>query len=209
MFARAGWNWYKSQLTRRPLATKAITSAAIMSFSDILCQRYEITVRGDAVSGIRSAMPADVTSFAEQENCAKSPEHDWQRTFHVAMTGLVWTGPLGHSWYAVLEKVVGARRGLLGLAFRLILDAVVYSPVAVAGYFVLRSLLEGKGVLITQQKLEYMFSGAVLASWQFWPVANVFNFLFVPLPYRVLYNNTLSLLWNGYLSHLNSANQLL
>ena len=32
----------------------------------------------------------------------------------------------------------------------------------------------------------------------------MFNFTFVALPYRVLFNNCLSLGWNGYLSHMNS-----
>lgn len=44
-----------------------------------------------------------------------------------------------------------------------------------------------------------------MASWHFWPLANVFNFTFVALPYRVLFNNCLALGWNGYLSHINSA----
>jgi len=39
--------------------------------------------------------------------------------------------------------------------------------------------------------------------WRFWPLANIINFSMIPLEYRVLYVNCMSMLWNGYLSHAN------
>jgi protein Mpv17 len=65
--------------------------------------------------------------------------------------------------------------------------------------------LEGNSIGETQQRLQSKFTDALTASWQFWPIANVLNFAFVPVQFRVLYNNSLSLLWNGYLSHLNGT----
>ena len=86
----------------------------------------------------------------------------------------------------------------------MILDAAVFSPVAVAGYFTWRSALDGGDLEAIRQKLDSKVKGAIMASWQFWPIANVVNFGFVPVPFRVLYNNSLSVLWNGYLSHVNA-----
>jgi antibiotic biosynthesis monooxygenase (ABM) superfamily enzyme len=74
----------------------------------------------------------------------------------------------------------------------------------VAGYFTWRTLLEGSGVDGVVEKLRARWKGALVASWQFWPAVNVFNFAFVPYHFRVLYTNCLSLFWSGYLSHMNA-----
>ena len=84
------------------------------------------------------------------------------------------------------------------------MDAFIFSPVAVAGYFILRTILEGGGSNDIVAKLRDSYLNALLASFQFWPCANIINFSLVPVEYRVLYNNMLSLFWNGYLSHINS-----
>ena len=83
------------------------------------------------------------------------------------------------------------------------LDAFILSPVAVTGY-VWRTVLEGGGPNDIMSKLESKFIGTLLASLKFWPGVNIINFAFVPVEYRVLYNNMLSLFWSGYLSYINN-----
>jgi hypothetical protein len=170
--------------------------------------------------------------------------HDWdrKRSIHVAITGLTFSGPISHLWYGLLERLVTTRSGsIAGLVMKMTLDALLFSPVAVAGYFVWRTLLEGSGWEGTRRKLNTKWASAVLASWSFWPAANIMyvsrgavllrfdgfallgvaccvvgflyyllrcfmdrNFHWVPLQYRVLYNNCLSLFWTGYLSSVNN-----
>ena len=90
------------------------------------------------------------------------------------------------------------------MAWQLALDALLFSPVAIGGYFVWRTVLENSNVLDTiAWKLQFKWLPALQASWSFWPLANVVNFGLVPLPFRVLYNNSLSLFWNAYLTNLN------
>jgi protein Mpv17 len=43
----------------------------------------------------------------------------------------------------------------------------------------------------------------VLGAWKFWPAANIINFGMIPLEYRVLYSNVLSVFWTGYLTIVN------
>jgi protein Mpv17 len=205
--ARTWWAWYRTQLEMRPLLTKATTTSALMSLSDAVCQYYEISMveKGSDVI-LTPRMSSSVFYAATTDNHEHTPlAFDWQRTLNVGITGFVWTGPLSHSWYSVLESTVRARTRLGGIGVRLILDATIFSPIAVAGYFVFRSFLEGNSIGETQQRLQSKFTDALTASWQFWPIANVLNFAFVPAQFRVLYNNSLSLLWNGYLSHLNGT----
>ena len=205
---RAVWSWYKSCLLNHPLPTKALTSATIMTTSDALCQRYEIGVaekivreKGPKVN-LQNGCPTNV-------NCSSSSTssqhlfHDWQRSSHVAITGLTLSGPISHAWYNILERMVTIRHRYLGIAARMVLDAALFSPVAVACYFTWRSALEGKDVDGILDKLEAKWSKALMASLSYWPAANLVSFSFVPVQFRVLYNNILSLFFNGYLSHIN------
>ena len=207
--ASATWAWYKSMLASRPLLTKATTSAIIMSGSDILCQRVETTLHQSIMdkhgptTNLQGGCPANVTASPAQ-NPDTLFRFDWNRTSHVALTGFTWNGPIAHTWYQLLEMIVTTRHVIWGMTARLLLDAVVFSPVAVAGYFIWRSILEGQGKDAIVTKLKTKWIGAVHASWSFWPVANLVNFGLVPIQLRVLFNNALSLLWNGYLSHVNS-----
>lgn len=209
----AGWEWYKSMLTKQPLLTKATTSSAIMSIADIICQSLETHANKSLVEhkgprvNLQNGCPTNVECTSP--NPPELFQQDWVRTGQVAITGFVYTGPIAHKWYQILESVVTVRHRGVSLAVKLLLDAVVFSPLAVGGYFCVRTLLEeapSPEVFMERlsHKLSLKYWGAVEASWTFWPAANVINFSIVPIPFRVLYNNGLSIFWNTYLTHLNS-----
>ena len=77
------WNLYKSVLVTHPLVTKSLTSSCIMSASDVMCQ--EVVSRAKPVEERPSKL-------------------DMTRVLHVAITGSLWSGPITHYWYIVLEK---------------------------------------------------------------------------------------------------------
>ena len=180
--ASEAWTSYKLMLKQQPLLTKSVTSSVLTTFSDAICQQM---TKG-------AAKQQTLTTF------------DYKRSLHVAITGFIWSGPVSHNWYSILEKIVSIKNPMGGLIARIILDAIIFSPVAVCGYFTCRSLLEGSGVAGIRDKLSTRFVTAVTGSWKFWPPANVINFGLVPVEFRVLYNNVLSLFWTGYLTLLNA-----
>lgn len=212
-----GWRWYKKMLENNPLVTKAITAGILMGTSDVLSQSFEqatdVLKREQRMQGAHTS-PLVVSSPTEfiatfEEFVAR---YNWNRSMHVAITGLTFTGPLTHTWYNILEGIVARsipRIPILAvgvvpqLAYKMFLDAFLYSPVAIGGYFVWRTELEG-GSADIWEKLQVVYPQALVASWSFWPAANIINFTLIPLPFRVLYNNMLSLFWNAYLSTVNS-----
>ena len=178
------WSWYKTMLKQHPLMTKSTTSSAIMTVSDVICQQ--------------------ITKERPTRKNEKAPSMDYLRVLHVAITGFIWSGPVSHHWYAILEKIVKIEHPIGGLATRIFLDAMIFSPVAVSGYFSVRSILEGSNVKGIRHKLSTKFVPTVVGAWKFWPAANIVNFGMVPIQFRVLYNNVLSLFWTGYLTHVNA-----
>ena len=182
--AKDAWGWYKTMLRGYPLMTKSVTSSGIMAASDVICQK--LTMGGP---------PSEE---------GEKPKLDYPRMLQVAITGLTWSGPVSHTWYGLLEKIVKIQDPVVGLIARIILDALIFSPVTVAGYFTWRSFLEGSGLAGTKHKLKTRFVSTVIGAWRFWPAANVINFSMIPLEYRVLYSNVLSLFWTGYLTLVNA-----
>lgn len=219
MAANDAWTWYKSMLASQPLLTKSLTSGFLMSLSDVLCQEL-VTVRSSSVS---TTLPDKKKRGQDTESSSSSstmtPTNlDWHRTLQVAITGMIWSGPITHFWYGLLEKIYAFLAQLLdiqhpamGLCVKLLLDAALFSPTVVMGYFIVRSLLEGGGggdsdwVSRAKNKLQTKFKPTLVGAWKFWPAVNSVNFYFVPLQFRVLYMNILSLFWSGYLTYVNSS----
>lgn len=73
-----------------------------------------------------------------------------------------------------------------------------------SGYFTVRSILEGTGIKGATEKVRTRFLSTLFGAWKFWPMANAVNFWFVPMQFRVLYMNVLSLFWTGWLTYVNS-----
>jgi len=182
-----------------------------MTIADLTCQRLEKQHNTDLMakkgSGTNLQMGCPTYVQSTSPNPPQLFQQDWNRTLHVAITGMIFTGPIAHGWYQVLESIVTIKHKALGLVARMILDAFIFSPIAVGGYFTVRTVLEAKPDEIVDQlyeKLSRKYWDALEASWKFWPVANIVNFSLVSVPFRVLYNNLLSIFWNTYLTHLNS-----
>ena len=177
------WSWYKSMLTKRPLWTKASTSCVLMSISDVGCQAMEqrmnhelIATRGPDIN-LQCGCPTNVAAPLNDDSKKNQQDsllnYDWGRTAQVGITGFTFSGPMSHVWYGVLERLVTTRHYYGGLVLRMILDAFLFSPMAVAGYFSWRGILEGKSVAELQEKLATKWQQAVVASWSFWPAANI------------------------------------
>jgi len=154
---------------------------------------------------LQDGCPTFVTyKLPEEDANAKQLGFDFERSSHLAVVGLIYSGPISHFWYRVLESIVTLKHRWLNVVCKMFLDAVLFSPIAVGGYFSLRSALEGKDLDGILFKLQLKWMDAVTASWTFWPAANIINFSIVPVPFRVLYNNVLSFGWNAFMSNLNN-----
>jgi len=172
----------------RPLLTKSITSCATNAFSDVLCQKLIITAK------------------EEENDTSTSPlTIDKERLGQAAVTGLIWSGPITHYWYKILfgKLTISINDPIISLIVQILLDSIIFSPITVSGYFTLRSIMEGSGIEGIKDKLSTRLVKTVLGAWKFWPAANIINFGFIPLEFRVLYMNLLSIIWSFYLTNVN------
>ena len=116
-----------------------------------------------------------------------------------------FTSFLIHRYWLLFGKMTKSiQNPVAALVVQIVLDSIIFSPVTVSGYLTVRSLLEGTGFAGAKEKCTAKLLGAVMGAWKFWPAVNVINFSIVPMHFRVLYMNVMSVFWSGYLTHVNS-----
>lgn len=202
------WTIYRKSLVEHPLLTKAVTSSVLMTFSDAVVQHLESRCSFQE----KSASPAVklVNDNLTEKGRKRTFHHSFLRSRQSLLTGLIWSGPIAHYWYEFLEKLVNnpivpvPTIPVVRLATRIILDAILFSPFTLAGFFTISTLAIGGTWFDIRYKLEVKWYRALVAAWSFWPIVNVVNFSLVPLMFRVLFANFMSLLWTGYLSYENN-----
>lgn len=81
------------------------------------------------------------------------------------------------------------------------------SPIFIAHYFYTAFFLAGKSVHETNDILKQKFPTIYLADWLIWPPTQLINFFFVPLKYRVLYINLITMFYNVFLCYVKNKHE--
>ncbi|CAE8599075.1 unnamed protein product [Polarella glacialis] len=166
---------YDRALNRRPLLVKMATSGAIVSGSDITVQAFA----GGKYDPVRSGIVG------------------------IGYGGL-FLAPVMHcltlTWARLLPST-----SILSVGFKAIVDCTTSFPLNL-------SAMIGFQVLARKQELSYDVIASdvpraiseklwpsLLAGWMVWLPVIVVNYKFVPLPYRVLFPNCVSFVWNIFM----------
>ncbi|KAH7644862.1 mpv17-like protein [Dermatophagoides farinae] len=173
---------------RNLLLTNALISASMGAFGDSIQQNFDIL--------INSVHKKDENRGCESKKLAYSTT----RTIHMTIAGLS-TGVLTHYWYLLLERVYGKvnRRRPATLIKLVLLDQILFSPVNLFVYFGTLSLCERSGwKQFRQELLEKGMENIYVVEWLIWPPAQLINFALLPLRYRILFDNIVSLGFDIY-----------
>lgn len=125
---------------------------------------------------------------------------DKRRSRDVGITGLLF-GPFCHYWYILLDRWFPGQSARVVMK-KLIVDQLICSPIVITSFLFVTSYLEGRRG--KELKAEIMGKGKTLyvAEWVVWPPAQIINFSFVPLRFRVLFDNTVSFGFDWYFSYI-------
>lgn len=91
---------------------------------------------------------------------------------------------------------------------KLLTDQLMVSPICISQFFYSASLLEGKSLAESTNVLKTKFLTVYITDWSVWPAAQFINFYFVPLPYRVLYINVMTMFYNCYLCYVKNQKKV-
>lgn len=127
-------------------------------------------------------------------------KYDQLRTHHMSISGMT-VGIICHNWYKYLDKRLPGRT--IGIVMKkVVIDQIVCSPICISMFFITLAILEktSKDELIEEIKKKAWRLYA--AEWVVWPPAQIINFYILPHRFRVLYDNSISLGYDIYTSHV-------
>ncbi|EIN13589.1 hypothetical protein PUNSTDRAFT_57419 [Punctularia strigosozonata HHB-11173 SS5] len=187
---------YQQSFDHRPYATLSVTNGILNSVGDAVAQ-----LATQVVTGRRSE---------------ESMRYDFARTARFFVFGFAM-GPLIGKWNTILERRFplraimpndsGGKAGAVSikaLGKRVAADQIIMAPIGLTAFIGSMGIMEGRNFAQIKDKYKDMFGPAVIANWQVWPLAQLVNFRFMPLPYRVPFQSTCGIFWTLYLSILNA-----
>ncbi|PCH33428.1 hypothetical protein WOLCODRAFT_64036 [Wolfiporia cocos MD-104 SS10] len=186
---------YQQSFETHPYGTMAITNGALNALGDIVAQLTE--------------------KFVGRASCmSRRWEYDVPRTVRFFTFG-VGMGPLIGRWNFFLERYLplrfqgsgppgSGRVSIRALSKRVAADQLIMAPIGLALFIGSMGVMEGRDGPHIRRKYSDMFAPALVTNWQVWPIAQLVNFRFMPLAYRVPFQSSCGVFWTLYLSILNS-----
>ncbi|KAM5538246.1 hypothetical protein V8D89_008133 [Ganoderma adspersum] len=183
---------YQQSFAAHPYFTLAVTNGALNAF-------------GDAVAQVTQKL-------TDPDNGRRKRQYDVLRTLRFFAFGF-GMGPLIGRWNFFLERKFplrpvrqhgSSRVSFRALARRVGADQLLMAPIGLTLFIGSMGLMEGREMKQVQQRFSDMYRPVLLANWRVWPLAQLINFRYMPLPYRVPFQSTCGVFWTLYLSLLNA-----
>ncbi|KAI0286782.1 hypothetical protein BGY98DRAFT_941867 [Russula aff. rugulosa BPL654] len=188
---------YRRFFESYPHVTLAVAGGALTALGDVVAQLSEQIV------GFHS-----VTS--EEDVRSREFRYDIPRTLRFFCFG-AGISPLIGQWNKYLEFRFPLRSrknsatSFTALSKRVLVDQIFVAPIGLSIFLSSMGVMEGRDIKHIRGRFEDIYRPALLANWKIWPAAQFINFRFIPLPYRVPFQQTCGVFWTLYLSLINSA----
>lgn len=180
------------------LLTNCIISTAMGALGDSIQQHYDMLVNGkeDEIKDDKSIVKVSKEKF------------DWTRNIHMSAAGFT-TGLISHYWYIFLDRRLSTVKTFSIITKKVLLDQIIFSPVNWVVYFTTVGLCERSNVeKVTDEIIEKGLQDIYVAEWFIWPPAQYFNFYCLPLRYRILFDNIISLGFDIYSPYVKYKTEL-
>ncbi|KAF8761956.1 Mpv17 / PMP22 family [Rhizoctonia solani] len=196
---------YQDSFTKRPSATLAVTNGALNAFADVVAQTAQIFSHTTG-GGFQLTTPDKAPHKPEFE--PPPPRYDPARTLRFFAFGTAM-GPIIGRWNVFLEnrfplRSIGGKVSMAALGKRVAADQIVMAPIGLTVFVGMMGWMEGRNLEGIKQKYSDMYAPALAANYKVWPAAQLVNFRYMPLPYRVPFQATCGVFWTLYLSLLNA-----
>jgi hypothetical protein len=198
---------YSVSLHQRPLLTKSATGAAIMAAADCLQQQMEHRQQHHMHSAPPSP-PEQEQPPPQQQQQQQQQAFSWDAQRAARLVGFygAFQMPFVHYWFAFLERSFGPVSPLAnGPRFlaKVVTDQSFGLPFVMGCFCFVQPQLQGLGLEAGVDKVRRDWQVMCVAGWKVWFPTNLVVFALVPLHYRPLAMNFVSLGWSMYVSRMN------
>ncbi|XP_076758018.1 mpv17-like protein 2 isoform X1 [Xylocopa sonorina] len=193
---------WKKLFGRYLLVTNTVSCGLMMAVADIIQQRSEYMRKHKYLSSGRYVMAASPQVEKNFLNSRISDDytHDYVRTKNMTIVGLA-QGPFHHWFYMILDRVIPGRNAV-SVVKKTCVDQTIASPICLGMFFVGLGLLENRTVEEIREEVKTKLYDTWRVDCCFWPPTQCVNFLFIPLRYRVLYINFMTMIYDVFLSYI-------
>ncbi|KAI0690678.1 hypothetical protein BC835DRAFT_1434334 [Cytidiella melzeri] len=192
---------YQQSFESHPYGTLALTNGALNALGDVVAQVTQNLIQPPT----QRALDRD-----------DRPHFDYTRTARFFAFGMAM-GPVIGRWNFFLERHFPLRSSVIfkgrmqegkvslkALGKRVAADQLVMAPVGLALFLGSMGIMEGRDRQHIKGKFNDLYAPLLAANWQVWPLAQLVNFRFMPLAYRVPFQSACGVFWTLYLSIVNS-----
>jgi protein Mpv17 len=212
--------FYSKSYEKAPFKTLCVTNGCLAVVSDVTAQtityvNWKRSVENKATNLDERLPPR----LQEHEDLKPRPPRmfDPYRTLRFALYNMA-VAPIVGRWFMFLEArfpmpaVAQATKSLIKPSDmvtlkRMVTDQALFAPMSLCLFFSVMGFVETKSVEGVKEKFRDAYSPALKANYQLWPLVQLVNFKFTPLPYRLPVVSTVGIAWNSYLSWLNNASK--
>jgi len=177
------WASYENSLSAKPVATKTIINVVIYLLGDWLSQTI--------FTG------ADVLDF------------DAGRTLRNGLIGACF-GPAVHEYYEFSDWILpvdGSTLGVTNRAFKILMDQSLYLSVKCSIYILAVGVLSGEGLEDSAENVRTRIKPIMFTAWKFWPLVHCVTYGLIPARHRILWVNSVDLVWNAILAGFASDDE--
>ncbi|KAI0082244.1 hypothetical protein K474DRAFT_1655605 [Panus rudis PR-1116 ss-1] len=182
---------YQQSFDSHPYWTLAITNGALNALGDTVAQLTE-------------------TRFQNDQSRDDRPRYDIPRTLRFFAFGF-GMGPLIGRWNFWLERNFPLRSqsgsgkvSVRALSKRVAADQLIMAPIGLGLFLGSMGIMEGQDKHHIENKFKDLYGSLIVTNWQVWPLAQLVNFRYMPLPMRVPFQSTCGVFWTLYLSIANA-----
>ena len=169
------WRNYENSLASSPIWTKTTINVIIYLLGDWLSQ----------------------TVFNKKHVL----DFDAARTFKNGFIGMCF-GPLVAEYYEFSDWILPAEVGINRL-YKIFMDQTLYLGIKCSIYIAAVTILNGEDIQKANETVRSRIKPVMFTAWKFWPFVHCITYGFIPAQHRILWVNSVDLVWNAILAALS------
>lgn len=173
------WSSYEASLSSKPVETKTLINVVIYLLGDWLSQTV--------------FQKKDVLDF------------DAARTLRNGFIGLCF-GPLVHEYYEFSDAILPVDVGINRL-YKILMDQTIYLFVKCSVYIIAVGVLSGQSFEESFGNARDRIKNIMFTAWKFWPLVHCVTYSVIPAQHRILWVNSVDLIWNAILATISRGEE--
>jgi protein Mpv17 len=170
------WSHYTTSLAEQPIFTKTMINVVIYLLGDWLSQ-----------------------TIFQGKNVL---DFDLWRTLRNGYIGMCF-GPMVVLYYHFSDTILPMDGSIINRVEKICMDQTIYLAVKCSIYLASVGMLQGEPFSTVSARVKDRLPTIMTTAWKFWPAVHCLTYSIIPAEHRMLWVNSVDLIWNAILASLS------